>query len=59
MRALSQYEAKLEEGERGFDILLLREWFGWATLEMAGYYAGRRGEKDIMKQFGVKPIKYG
>ena len=48
--------AEIEQGGRGFDIYLLKEWFEWASIEMPSYYAGRRGEEDILEQLGVSDI---
>ena len=50
--------ADLEDGGRGFDIYLLKEWFEWSSIEMPAHYAGRRGEKDILEHLGVQDIKH-
>lgn len=45
--------AKVEQGGRGFDAFLLKTYFGWARMDMAAHYAGRRDEDDIMDAFGI------
>jgi len=45
-----------EDGGRGFDSYELREWYKWASMDMPAYYAGRRGEKDILDKLGIKDV---
>lgn len=51
-----QLYAKVEEGGRELDSFELKDWFGWARMDMPAHYAGRRSDKDILRRLGVKDI---
>ena len=51
-----QLSAPIEQGGRGFDSYLLKEWFNWASMDMPSHYAGRRSTLDILNMLGVKDI---
>lgn len=49
--------AEIEQGGSGFDAYELKEWFGWTSMDMPAQYAGRRGEKDILRKLGIEDVK--